>query len=190
MRPDTREARWQRLEAFLRANHITWEFVVGFYSMYANAYRRHVGIRDPKTDEDEASCWHEIGHVLSGTCPQRLPHENVIVDDGTTNLCLECERSAWATAMKLRPFTSTMFRHMQRCLSSYRQSSRTPQPFVAARNADRLMNYLESFAIPLQRKVEWEHRTGLVKMWQQELEDAGVSMSLTRARALLAKATR
>jgi hypothetical protein len=172
----------------MRANRIIYELVTSRYGLNANAYYRRVAIPFPDDDEKFAGCLHEIGHVLCGTCPETYPHENVI-SLGNNN-CLRCEWGAWSVAMKLVPFTATMFAHMQYCLSSYRDNSFTPQPAAAARAADQMMNYLESYATPLQRRIEMEHRQELVRMWRQDVNDHLGGISLAQARARLAKALR
>jgi hypothetical protein len=183
MQSDDLAVRLAPVEALFRAHRCTYEFTDS--SMYALTARRHAVIRQPKDDETEAGIRHELRrHVINGPCPRTGAHEPARVLDSEN--CLQCERDAWATAMTLAPFTYGMSSRMHYCLSTYRRSEFTPRPMAAAHSADRLMNFMETFAAPLQKKVEGEWRRELVATLQRELTDR--PNSVTRCRALLAQA--
>jgi hypothetical protein len=132
---------------------------------------------------------HEICHVINGDCPRRWPHE--CVGDGATFSCLACDAGACALEWRLvsaRGHASrAYFERMRLGLGSYRQSPRVPQSRPAARTADRLMNFMETFAKPRQERVEW----GLKREFLAQVHaEQAAPNSIRHARARLAAAMR
>ena len=145
------------VEALARRHGITieWRSVMPA-GVDGYAGRRRITIRpiDRTAPEVRAAVGlHEIGHVLAGRCPNRGAHRRdpEVLDWWQ---CMECERLAWANALRLYPFTKRMFERLQSSLRYYRQ--RTPASAGVNAATERMVRL--GWHEDRQRRAQWASR--------------------------------
>ncbi len=178
MRSDTaaRAAHVAELERQYQIVRLPW---TGDYA-YSIASLRQICGPPVEDDKTYATNVHEICHCIEGECQGTWPHER-----GESG-CLECEKNVWQRSWSIitaRGLGSVaVFDRLQYALGTYRRSPIVPQPRPAAQAADRLMNFVHTYAQPLQTRVEIEWRRDLVRAWQQEVNDQPNSLATCRER--------
>jgi hypothetical protein len=179
--PDARAVHVAELEQEHRITRLPWT------GRYAFSYPSRREICAPPVTDDVTyrQNVHEICHCIQGDCPRRWPHQPV--GDGATFSCLQCDVGAsdleWSLVSARGLASRAYFERMRLGMGSYRRSPRVPQTGPAARRADRLMNFMETYAKSAQERVEWENRADLVATWCRERDDQ--PNSLVRRRAQL-----
>jgi len=135
---------------------------------FAEWRQRHI-VTPPITSETAfAIRLHEVGHILAGECTNREPHRrNPEVMDWSH--CVECERAAWAQALKLVPFSRAMFERLKASLTTYHR--RTPAA-VGVVAAVRRLSSDTTYAEMVNKRLAQQVRCDQIEEIRQIAEDA------------------
>ena len=126
----------RHIDFLLRTNAIKVVFRPGASGRSWGAPKnQRVEIPPIVSEQDAATAYHEIGHILNGPCPLTPPHYREMTSRETVR-CVRCEIEAWKRAIDLCPlWTEAMHSWLAQSLQTYRNSTMTWVDHVAELDA-------------------------------------------------------